>query len=313
LNGPPIQIENLTKSYGRLVAVNKLDLTVETKQIHGFLGPNGAGKTTTIKMLVGLLRPDSGSIKILGEDAAGDRPGIRRRFGYMPELPKFPKHLTGIELLDIYGRMYGMNKEHRQQRIPELLKTVGLEGRGKDRIGHYSKGMQQRVGIAQALLNDPELVILDEPSIGLDPVGMVEVRDMVKGIVKTGKTVFFSSHLLGEVQQICDHVTVLHQGTVRFSGTLEEISAKARPGRRIVVEVDRASDSILAGLNALSLGNVTVSGNVYTLSVNTKDDVRAQISRAIASAGGLILGSREDGGGLEDAFLALVGKEGLAS
>ncbi len=313
MNGPPIQIENLTKTYGRLVAVNKLNLTVEAKQVHGFLGPNGAGKTTTIKILVGLLRPDSGSVKILGEDADGDRPSIRQKFGYMPELPKFPKHLTGIELLDIYGRMYGMSKAARLQRIPELLKMVGLEGRGGDRVGHYSKGMQQRIGIAQALLNNPELVILDEPSIGLDPVGMVEVRDMVKEIVKTGKTVFFSSHLLGEVQQICDHVTVLHQGTVRFSGTLEEISSKARPGRRIVVEVDRATDSILAGLNTLSHGKVTLTGNTYTLSVHTQDDVRAQISRAITASGGLILSLREEGGGLEDAFLALVGKEGLVS
>jgi ABC-2 type transport system ATP-binding protein len=311
MNGPPIQIENLTKSYGRLVAVNKLNLTVEAKQVHGFLGPNGAGKTTTIKMLVGLLRPDSGSLKILGEDAAGDKPGIRRRIGYMPELPKFPKHLTGNELLDIYGRMYGMSKEERRKRVPELLKTVGLEGRGNDKVGQYSKGMQQRIGIAQALLNDPELVILDEPSIGLDPVGMVEVRDMVKGIVKTGKTVFFSSHLLGEVQQICDHITVVHQGTVRFSGTLEEISTKTRPGRRIVIEVEKASDTILTGLNALVLGTVTVNGNVYTLSITTQDDVRARISKAISAAGGLILSSREEGGGLEDAFLTLVGKEGL--
>jgi ABC-2 type transport system ATP-binding protein len=311
MDGPPIQIENLTKSYGNLVAVNKLNLTVEAKQVHGFLGPNGAGKTTTIKMLVGLLRPDSGSLKILGEDAAGDKPGIRRRIGYMPELPKFPKHLTGMELLDIYGRMYGMSKQQRQQRTPELLKLVGLEGRGRDRVGQYSKGMQQRIGIAQALLNDPELVILDEPSIGLDPVGMVEVRDMVKGIVQTGKTVFFSSHLLGEVQQICDHVTVLHQGTVRYSGTLENISSKAGPGRRIVVEVDKANDTILAGLKALSLGPVTANGNVYTLSISTAEDVRAQIAKAISTAGGLILSSREEGGGLEDAFLALVGKGGL--
>jgi ABC-2 type transport system ATP-binding protein len=207
--------------------------------------------------------------------------------------------------------MYGMSKDARRQRVPELLKLVGLEGRGKDRVGQYSKGMQQRVGIAQALLNDPELVILDEPSIGLDPVGMVEVRDMVKGIVKTGKTVFFSSHLLGEVQQICDHVTVLHQGVVRFSGTLEEISTKTRPGWRFVVEVDKASDSVLGALNGLSLGNVAVNGNVYTLSVNSQDDVRAQISKAVSASGGLILSLREEGGGLEDAFLSLVGKEGL--
>jgi ABC-2 type transport system ATP-binding protein len=125
-----IQTQNLTKSYGSRVAVNRLNLTVEAKQIHGFLGPNGAGKTTTIKMLVGLLTPDSGSLKILGMNAAGDKPKIRQSIGYMPELPKFPKHLTGVELLDVYGRMYGMSKEERKQKTAELLKMVGLEGRG---------------------------------------------------------------------------------------------------------------------------------------------------------------------------------------
>src|SRR5216117_1258074 len=123
------------------------------------------------------------------------------------------------------GRMYNIPKETRRKRIPELLKMVGLEGRGRDRIGKYSKGMQQRIGIAQALLNDPELVILDEPSIGLDPVGMVEVRNMVKDIVRSGTTVFFLSHLLAEVQQVCDHVTVIHLGVMRYSGTLEGISS----------------------------------------------------------------------------------------
>ncbi len=307
-SSPVIETQDLTKRYGSRTAVDRLNLKVGAKQVHGFLGPNGAGKTTTIKMLVGLLRPNSGSLKILGMDGAGDKPEIRERIGYMPELPKFPKHLTGLELLDIYGRMYGMSKDERRKKVPELLKMVGLEGRGKDRVGHYSKGMQQRIGIAQALLNDPELVILDEPSIGLDPVGMVEVRDMVKEIVKTGKTVFFSSHLLAEVQQICDHVTVLHEGIVRFSGTLEEISTQVHPGRRIVVEVDLPNDDILAALKALSFAGVTSNGKVYTLAVNTQDDVRAQISKAVTGAGGLILSLREEGGGLEDAFLTLVGK-----
>src|SRR5437016_14065969 len=160
-------------------------------------------------------------------DGAGDKPKSRRRIGYMPELPKFPKHLTGEELLDVYGRMYGMSKEERKKKSAELLKMVGLEGRERDKIGKYSKGMQQRIGIAQALLSDPELVILDEPSIGLDPIGMVEVRDMVKGIVKGGQTVFFSSHLLAEVQQICDHVSIINNGNMLFTGTLDEIASKA--------------------------------------------------------------------------------------
>src|SRR5437879_6998416 len=130
--------------------------------------------------------------------------------------------------------MYGMSKTERRARIPELIKMVGLEERGRDKIGKYSKGMQQRIGIAQALLSDPELVILDEPSIGLDPIGMVEVRDMVKGIVKGGQTVFFSSHLLAEVQQICDHVTIINNGLTLFSGTLEDIATVARPIRSLV-------------------------------------------------------------------------------
>jgi len=309
MSTPVIQTENLTKSYGSRIAVNHLNLTVEAKQIHGFLGPNGAGKTTTIKMLVGLLRPDSGSLKILGTNAAGDKPKIRERIGYMPELPKFPKHLTGVELLDVYGRMYNIPKEARKKKIPELLKMVGLEGRGRDRIGKYSKGMQQRIGVAQALLNDPELVILDEPSIGLDPVGMVEVRDMVKGIVKGGQTVFFSSHLLAEVQQICDHVTIINFGNMLFTGTVEEVSSKAGSSRSLVVEVQKASDNILQALKALPFVVVKANNNVYTLHLKTKDDVRADISKAISAAGGVILRMQEQGGGLEDAFMSLVGKE----
>jgi ABC-2 type transport system ATP-binding protein len=308
MDTPVIKTENLSKSYGSRVAVNKLNLSVEAKQIHGFLGPNGAGKTTTIKMLVGLLRPDSGSLKILGMDAAGDKPRIRERMGFMPELPKFPKHLTGEELLDVYGRMYNIPKEARKKRTTELLKMVGLQGRGRDRIGKYSKGMQQRIGIAQALLNEPELVILDEPSIGLDPVGMVEVRDMVKGIVKGGQTVFFSSHLLAEVQQICDHVTIINNGNMLFTGTLEEVASKASPIRRLVVEVQKPSDSILQSLKTLPVASVESSNNTYTLILNTKDDIRADVSRAISSAGGVILRMQEEGGGLEDAFMSLVGK-----
>ena len=307
-----IQTQDLTKSYGNRVAVNRLNLTVSPTQIHGFLGPNGAGKTTTIKMLVGLLRPDSGTLKILGMDAAGDKPRIRERIGYMPELPKFPKHLTGEELLDVYGRMYGVPKDERKRRIPELLKLVGLEGRGRDRIGKYSKGMQQRIGIAQALINEPELVILDEPSIGLDPIGMVEVRDLVKGIVKGGQTVFFSSHLLAEVQQICDHVTIINNGNMLFSGTLEEVSAKASPSRRLMLEVEKATDAISQALKSFPSVTVSLTNNTYTLYLKTGDDVRADVSRAVTSAGGVIVRMQEEGGGLEDAFMSLVGGGTLA-
>src|SRR5207245_7025703 len=216
--GRAIETHDLSKRYGDRLAVDRLNLTVASKQVNGFLGPNGAGKSTTIKMMVGLLRPTSGSLSILGRGVSGDNPKVRREIGYMPELPRFPKHLSGEELLDVYGRMYGMSKTERRERIPELVKMVGLEGRGKDRIGKYSKGMQQRIGIAQALISDPELVILDEPSIGLDPVGMVEVRNMVKDIVRPGTTVFFSSHLLAEVQTGLRSCYRDPSGAMRYSG-----------------------------------------------------------------------------------------------
>jgi ABC-2 type transport system ATP-binding protein len=218
-----IETIDLTKKYGHLTAVDKLDLRVKANTIHGFLGPNGAGKTTTIKILVGLLKPDEGTVKIFDREVKGDKPDIRLKIGYMPELPKFPKYLTGYELLDIYGEMYGLTKMVRKEQVPKLLEMVGLKERGRDRIGKYSKGMQQRIGIAQALINEPELVILDEPSLGLDPVGMVEVREIVKEIAKEGTTVFLSSHLLHEVQQTCSEITIINRGISLASGTLEEI------------------------------------------------------------------------------------------
>ena len=198
-----IETSGLTKKYGSLTAVNKLDLKVKRNTIHGFLGPNGAGKTTTIKILVGLLTPNEGTVKVLGQELHGgknagflqsfyEQADSRLSIGYMPELPKFPKHLKGSELLDIYGQMYGMSQQQRKEQIPKLIELVGLKGRENDLIGKYSKGMQQRIGIAQTLLNNPELVILDEPSLGLDPVGMVEVREVVKEIAKEGRTVLVS-------------------------------------------------------------------------------------------------------------------------
>lgn len=307
-----IETHDLSKNYGDRLAVDRLNLTVGSKQVHGFLGPNGAGKSTTIKMMVGLLRPTSGNLSILGQEVRGDQPRVRRNLGYMPELPRFPKHLSGEELLDVYGRMYGMSKTERKGRIPDLIKMVGLEGRGKDRIGKYSKGMQQRIGIAQALISDPELVILDEPSIGLDPVGMVEVRNIVKDIVKGGTTVFFSSHLLAEVQQVCDHVTVIHLGVMRYSGTLEDISSKVTAHRRLVIELEKPVDGVLAALKAIKSVTVEANMNTYTLHLDTREDIRAEVSRAITAAGGVIVRIQEEGGGLEDAFLSLVGKDGIA-
>ena len=304
-----IEINNLTKNFGSLTAVNKLNLQVQTNSIHGFLGPNGAGKTTTIKILVGLLRPTEGSVRVLGQEVHADQADSRLNIGYMPELPKFPKHLKGTELLDIYGRMYGMSQQQRAEQIPKLIESVGLKGRENDLIGKYSKGMQQRIGIAQALLNDPELVILDEPSIGLDPVGMVEVRELVKSISKEGITVFLSSHLLFEVEQICDHVTIINKGSMLASDTPQNISGQLGPAM-INIELTDLSNAVIAAVKKLPfISGTWKTGNTLMIQVKTYDDVRAQISKEVTGAGGTIIGMSQKTTNLEDIFLQLVTKD----
>lgn len=305
-----VEINDLTKKYGSLTAVNKLNLKVAKGSIHGFLGPNGAGKTTTIKILVGLLKPDEGVVSVLGKEVHGDQADTRLSIGYMPELPKFPKHLKGSELLDIYGRMYGMTMKQRLEQIPKLIELVGLEGRENDLIGKYSKGMQQRIGIAQALLNNPELVILDEPSLGLDPVGMVEVRELVKTISKEGMTVFVSSHLLYEVEQICSDVTIINRGTLLVTGTLQTVSGMLTGPALIHAEVARMSDAIVQALKNLPfVTNVGQSGNQLSIQVATHEDVRVQVSETITKTGGVIVGMSMKGSNLEDVFMQLVSKE----
>jgi ABC-2 type transport system ATP-binding protein len=304
-----IETDNLTKNFGSLTAVNKLNLKVQKNTIHGFLGPNGAGKTTTIKILVGLLKPTSGSVKVLGQEVHVDQADSRLNIGYMPELPRFPKHLKGAELLDVYGRMYGMTQQERAEQIPKLIESVGLKGRENDLIGKYSKGMQQRIGIAQALLNNPELVILDEPSIGLDPVGMVEVRELMKTISKEGVTVFLSSHLLFEVEQICDHVTIINKGSVLASDTLQNISGALGPAM-MHIELANLSNEVIAAVKKLPFVSGTwKTGSTLYIQVTTYDDVRAQVSKEVTGAGGVIVGMSQKTSNLEDIFIQLVSKD----
>ncbi len=304
-----IETADLTKCFGSLTAVNKLNLKVQKNTIHGFLGPNGAGKTTTIKILVGLLRPTSGSVKVFGQEVHVDDADSRLKIGFMPELPKFPKHLKGAEILDIYGRMYGMAQQERAEQVPKLIEMVGLKGRENDLIGKYSKGMQQRIGIAQALLGNPELVILDEPSIGLDPIGMVEVRELVKSISKEGMTVFLSSHLLFEVEQLCDHVTIINNGSMLVSDTPQNISHQLGPAM-MHIELVNLSAEVIAAVKKLGFVSGTWrTGETLLVQVNTYNDVRAQVSQAVTGAGGVIVGMSQENATLEDIFIQLVTKD----
>ena len=222
-----IKIERLSKFFrvgfwGRKVpAVRDLSFEVHPGDLFGFLGPNGAGKTTTIKMMMGLIFPSDGQAWVLGKKA-GDV-SVRARVGYLPESPYFYEYLKGLEFLDFYGSLFQIPRKVRARKAEELLKLVNLEGAADLHLRKYSKGMLQRIGLAQALINDPELVVLDEPMTGLDPIGRREIRDVMVRLKKEGKTVFFSTHILSDVEMICDQVGIVHQGKLITTGKLNEL------------------------------------------------------------------------------------------
>jgi ABC-2 type transport system ATP-binding protein len=215
-----IETEGLRKVYGQKVAVADLSLQVPRGEVFGFLGPNGAGKSTSVKMLLGLVAPVGGKAQVLGHPP-GDTPTMAR-IGFLPEHFRFQEWLQAYELLDMYGRLYGMPKATRQERIPEMLELVGLQDHARRPIAGFSKGMLQRIGLAQALLNKPELVFLDEPTSALDPFGRMLVRKIIHTLKEQGTTVFLNSHLLGEVEATCDRVTFIKEGRVIQTVVLDD-------------------------------------------------------------------------------------------
>ena len=203
------------------IAVRDLSFSVGAGEVFGFLGPNGAGKTTTMNVLLGFVNPSKGCARIFGADVR--HPIARQRIGYLPELTYYYKFLSAEELLRFYARIFHLGKRETEQRIDAVLKLVELEHARKRLIKTYSKGMQQRVGLAQALINDPDLLILDEPTSGLDPIGRMKVREIIQRLKGEGKTVFFSSHELGEVETVCDRVAIIHQGELKVEGSVSDL------------------------------------------------------------------------------------------
>jgi len=206
------------------IALSSLDLEVSAGEIFGFLGPNGAGKTTTINVLLGFVTPKSGAAYLFGIDVR--QPIARQRNGYLPEMTYYYKFLTAEELLRFYAKIFGLSRSETDKRIGQLLKLVELEHASKRQIKTYSKGMQQRIGLAQALINNPDLLILDEPTSGLDPVGRMKVREIIQRLKNEGKTVFFASHELGEVETICDRVAIVAEGQLKTIGRVSDIVAQ---------------------------------------------------------------------------------------
>ncbi|MCC6604621.1 MAG: ABC transporter ATP-binding protein [Anaerolineae bacterium] len=243
-----LEAMGLRKQFGEKTAVANLTLQVKRGEIFGFLGPNGAGKTTSIKMLLGLTSPTAGSATLLGRPL-GDRTA-RAKIGFLPEHFRFHEWLSAAEFLDFHGRLYQMPTAERRQVIPELLALVGLQERADTPLRAFSKGMLQRIGLAQALLNDPELIFLDEPTSGLDPLGRRLVRDIINQLRQRGTAVFLNSHLLSEVEQTCDRVTFIRQGDVLDTVSLHETIA-AVP---VIVRVGQPTPQLLAELAAFGEG-----------------------------------------------------------
>jgi len=217
-----VRLDGVTKAFGSVRAVNGLSLTIRQGEILGFLGTNGAGKTTTIKMLLGFFRPDGGSLSVLGGDPCD--PDTRKKIGFMPETAYYYPYLNIRELLALYGGLCGMPKAEIRALSEALIVRVGLESAGARLLRHYSKGMLQRAGIAQALLHDPDLLILDEPFTGLDPLARIHFRDLILELRRRGKTVFFSSHELSEAELICDRVAILKEGALVWCGGIGEVA-----------------------------------------------------------------------------------------
>lgn len=216
-----IKIDNLKVRFANKEALKGISLEVDKGEVFGFLGPNGAGKTTTMNVLLGFIPPTEGTAGLFGIDVR--QPIARQRIGYLPELTYYYKFLTAEELLRFYAKVFGLSRLETDKRVPALLSLVELTSASKRPIKSYSKGMQQRIGIAQALINNPDLLILDEPTSGLDPLGRMKVREIIQRLKDKGKTVFFSSHELGEVETVCDHVAIIHQGRMQATGSVKDI------------------------------------------------------------------------------------------
>jgi ABC-type multidrug transport system ATPase subunit len=292
-----IETSGLGKRYGSIIAVRDLDLTVRRGEVYGFLGPNGAGKTTTLRMLLGLIRPSAGTASVLGERPGS--PQALRGVGALVESPAFYPYLSGQDNLRVMARYCGAPPS----RVDEVLGQVELAGRAGDRFKKYSLGMKQRLGVAAALLKDPELLILDEPTNGLDPRGMADMRALIRRIGRGEKTVLLSSHLLGEVEQVCDRVGVIHRGELVTQGTVDEL----RGGGGILVRaepLERARE-IAAGLDGVEGAEIEDG----MLVIDADPGRAAQVNAGLVSAGLRVSELRPVERSLEDAFLELTGGE----
>ena len=287
---PVIETQGLTKRYGAFTAVDDLTLRIHAGEVFGLLGPNGSGKTTTILMLLGLTEPTSGTARVLGEDPARNPLAVKRRVGYLPDSVGFYDELTAVENLAYTARLNGLRGREADQRIDDVLDRMGLADVAHKPVGTFSRGMKQRLGLAEILLKQPQVAILDEPTAGLDPHAAHEFLDLIRGLRADGLTVLLSSHLLHQVQAVCDRVGLFNKGKMVLEGTVEDLARRVLGGAyRISVEVtgDDNLEAALAGLPGVVRVRRERPG-LYTL--DTQADMRGEVARRIATTRANLLG-----------------------
>ena len=302
-----INTKGLTKYFGNFKAVNDLTLNVEKGEIYGFLGPNGAGKTTTILMLLGIMKPTKGEISLFGRPLYGDYFNIKKKIGVVSEKQYLYKEMTPFEYLDFFADFYRV--KNRKKRIKELLEWVDLSEVQDKKLKQFSRGMQQKVGIARAIIHNPEILILDEPISGLDPIGIKEVRDMIEEQKRLGKTVFISSHLLSEVEKICDRVGIVNKGVLLAEDKMENLKMRLSKEIGIEIELKKVIPEVIKALSSLDFVNkVTQEKNLLVVKVKTDSDHRDELVKIISSQGGAILGFKLREMSLEEAFITITQK-----
>jgi ABC-2 type transport system ATP-binding protein len=304
-----IKCEGLTKRYGNVVALDSLDLSIKERSIFGFLGPNGAGKTTTIKLLVGLSNPTAGRARVAGQEVTPEAIGLRKKIGYLPEVPAFYNWMNGLEFLSFVGELHHLSKAEIKNRSDELLELVELKEAAKRRIGGYSRGMRQRLGIAQALMNKPEVLFLDEPCSALDPIGRREVLELIKRL-SAGATVFMSTHILSDVERVCDSVGIINQGKLVMTSSMEELQ---RRYTRSVFELEFEEDAspLIAELQVMpwmdKVEQVEVNGApALRLRVTDINAAKRELPAIVIASGLTLLRYELTLPSLEDIFIELV-------
>ena len=307
-----IETTNLTKIFGhKLIAVNNLSLEVEEGSVYGFLGPNGAGKTTTIRLVLGLIRPTAGEVTVFGERMLPSSSELRRRIGYLPTNPKLPPKMTPIMYLDFVGKLFAQNKDQRTSRLSKLIRSVDLLPSASREIKGFSTGMVTRLGLAAALMNDPDLLILDEPTSGLDPTGRKSTLDLIEEL--DNKTIFVSSHILSDIERICTHVGVVNEGKLIYSGPIKEMKKQIQRNK-IRLELDGNLDDFCEKLKSINyIMDVERRGD-FTVDITFDSQISTiiglkQVIGLLSEAEIELISINSSTSRIEDAFLALLEEE----